>query len=190
MTRASGRHAVALLGGSFNPPHVGHLLLAQYVHATVEVDEVWLVPSANHPLGKPLAPFALRRELCEALTLETAGWLKVSDVEARLGGEGRTVDTLEHLTRAHPDTDFTLVVGSDILPELPLWKNVPRIRELARMLIFHRAGHPAPEAVGPPLVEISSTRIREELRAGSDVRDRVPRAVLALLLDSGLYGPA
>lgn len=181
------RRTVALLGGSFNPPHVGHLLIAQYVHATVDVDAVWLMPSANHPLGKPLTPYAERRAMCAALTGETSGWLEVTDVEAELGGGGRTVDTLEHLTRAYSDTDFVLVVGSDIVAELPLWKDVARIRELSRMLIFHRAGYPEPEAVGPPIVEVSSTDIREDLRAGRDVSDRVPRAVLRIIFESGLY---
>lgn len=187
MGAAGRRRTVALLGGSFNPPHVGHLMIAQYVHATVEVDAVWLMPSANHPLGKVLTPYSQRRAMCEALTGETSGWLQVTDVEAELGGGGRTVDTLEHLTRRHPDTDFILVVGSDIIAELPLWKDVPRIRELSRMLVLYRAGHPEPEAVGPPIVEVSSTKIRDDLRAGRDVSDRVPRKVLQLIREGGLY---
>ena len=178
---------IALVGGSFNPPHVGHLLLAQYVYATQDVEAVWLMPSASHPLGKQLTPFPERRALCEALVAEGGPWLSVTDVEQRLGGEGRTVDTLEYLVQAYPELSFTVVVGSDIVPELPLWKDVPRIRELATFLIVHRAGHPDPLAVGPPLVEISSSAIRAALREGHDVSALVPRAVLARIDAQRLY---
>jgi nicotinate-nucleotide adenylyltransferase len=180
---------VALIGGSFNPPHVGHLLLAHFVRATQPVDEVWLMPSFHHPFGKALAPFEARLAMCEALCADATGWLKVVDVERELGGEGRTVDTLEHLTRTRPGATFTLVIGSDIVAELPKWKRVDRIRELARVLVVHRAGHPDPAAFGPPLAEISSTAIREALRTGGDVRGVVPRSVLAYVHAHGLYGP-
>src|SRR2546430_4459271 len=90
---------IALFGGSFDPPHVGHLLAATYVLATEPVGELWLVPVHQHPFGKKLAaPFEHRVELCEALIAD-AGLrrARVSRVEAELGGEGRTVDLLEHL---------------------------------------------------------------------------------------------
>ena len=178
---------VALFGGSFNPPHVGHLLAATYVRATQGVDQVWWVPAANHPFGKPLTAFEHRLAMCRAIAADTSGWLKVSPVEQELGGEGRTVDMLEHLTAAHPGVAFTFVIGSDILKDLPHWKNVERIRELATLLVLHRAGHPAPGAVGPPLVEVSSTGIREKLARGEDVSDLVPRRALEYALANGIY---
>ena len=93
---------VALLGGSFNPPHVGHLLAAQYVHATQGVDEVWLMPTFRHPFGKVTAPFEHRVRMCEQLCRETSGWLKTSEVESEVGKDGRTVDTLDFLHARHP----------------------------------------------------------------------------------------
>ncbi|MBX5480436.1 MAG: nicotinate (nicotinamide) nucleotide adenylyltransferase [Myxococcaceae bacterium] len=179
---------VALLGGSFNPPHVGHVLAAQYVHATQPVDEVWLMPSFHHPFGKPLESFEHRVAMCEAICRETSGWLKVSEVEREVGGEGRTVDTLEFLRARFPDHRFTLVVGSDIVGDLPRWKDPERIRALARMLVINRAGHPAPGAVGPPLAEVSSTRVRELLARGVLPTELVPRAVLAYAAKAHLYG--
>jgi nicotinate-nucleotide adenylyltransferase len=180
---------VALLGGSFNPPHVGHLLAAHFVRATQPVDEVWLVPSHRHPFGKPLVAFEHRLKMCEAIARDAAGWLKVSAVEREVPGEGRTVDTLEHLHERHPSSSFTLVIGSDILPDLPKWKDVPRIEQLATVLVLHRAGHPSPRAFGPPLAQVSSTEIRDRLARGEEPVDLVPRAVLAYVRKHALYRP-
>jgi nicotinate-nucleotide adenylyltransferase len=179
---------VALLGGSFNPPHVGHLLVAHFVRATQPVDEVWLMPSDRHPFGKQLTPFEHRLRMCELLCEDTSGWLKAVDVERHLAGEGRTVDTLEHLHRVHPGVGFHLIIGSDILPDLPHWKNFPRIEQLAEVLVVHRAGYPDARAKGPPLAEVSSTAIREALQEGRAPGDMVPRAVLAYLREHRLYG--
>ena len=178
---------VALLGGSFNPPHVGHLLAAHFVRATQPVDEVWLMPSFHHPFGKELTPFEHRLAMCQLIADDAAGWLKVSDVERDVGGEGRTVDTLEFLRARHPAYAFTLVIGSDILRDLPKWKDFDRIQKLARVLVLHRAGYPAKEAFGPPLAEVSSTEIRERFARSDLPYDLVPRQVLEYAREHGLY---
>jgi len=180
------RH-VALIGGSFNPPHVGHLLAAHFVRATEPVDEVWLVPADVHPFGKRLAPFAHRLRMCELLCADASGWLRASDVEHRLGGAGRTVDTLRHLVERFPDHGWTLVVGSDILADLAKWKEPEAIRTLARILVLNRAGHPAAGAVGPAMAHVSSSEVRSALAAGGDVSHLVPRAVLDYIAREGLY---
>lgn len=177
----------ALLGGSFNPPHIGHLLAAQFVHATLEVDEVWLLISANHPFGKPLAAFEHRHQMCQLLAAETSGWLKPSTVERDLGGEGRTVDTLEHLKRTRPTDEWVLVIGSDILKDLPKWKDFDRIQTMARVVVLNRAGHPAEGTYGPPLAEVSSTEIRKALETGAEPLGLVPRAVLEYARKHRLY---
>ena len=82
---------VALLGGSFNPPHVGHLMASLYLRSVVGCDEVWLVPSFNHPFGKPLEPFEDRVNMCRAMGADLGPWFKVSRAEASVGGEGRTI---------------------------------------------------------------------------------------------------
>jgi nicotinate-nucleotide adenylyltransferase len=178
---------VALIGGSFNPPHVGHLLAAHFVRATEKVDAVWLVPAQHHPFGKQLAPFEDRRRMCELLCADASGWLQVSDVERTLGGQGRTVDTLRHLSLQYPGVRWTLVVGSDIVEEFPKWKEPEAIKGLARLLVLNRAGHPAPEAVGPPMAHVSSSDVRAALARGEDVSHLVPRSVLAYIQQAGLY---
>ncbi|XXF75116.1 nicotinate (nicotinamide) nucleotide adenylyltransferase [Myxococcaceae bacterium GXIMD 01537] len=179
---------VALLGGSFNPPHVGHLLAAHYVRATQGVDEVWLMPSANHPFGKALTPFVHRISMCEAMCRDTSGWMKTSAIESEPGLSGRTVDTLERLRARYPDVAFSLIIGSDILKDLPHWKDFDRIERMARVIVLNRAGHPAPNTVGPPLAEVSSTQIRELLARGVPPTELVPGGVLAYAREVGLYG--
>jgi len=178
---------VALIGGSFNPPHVGHLLAAHFVRAATACEEVWLVPTYRHPFGKPLQDFEHRAAMCRLLCEDASGWLLVSEAERELGGGGRTVDLLEHLTAAHPDTRFTLVIGSDILQDLPHWKDFARIEQLAKVLILNRAGHPSPRAFGPPLAQVSSTQVREALARGEDAAGVVPRRVLEYVQAHGLY---
>jgi nicotinate-nucleotide adenylyltransferase len=178
---------VALLGGSFNPPHVGHLLAASYVHATKAVDEVWLMPSHRHPFGKPLVDFEHRLQMCQRLADETSGWLKVSPIEREVGGEGRTVDTLEYLRKTEPKLQFVLIIGSDILKDLPYWKDFDRIRELAELLILNRPGHPSSEAAGPPLAMVSSSDIRDRLAKGNSVDALIPRRVLEYAAYHRLY---
>lgn len=178
---------VALLGGSFNPPHVGHLLAAHFVRATQPVDEVWFLPAFRHPFGKQLVSFEHRVRMCELICADASGWLKVMETERDVPGDGRTVDTLEHLQIRYPSFQFTLVIGSDILPDLPKWKAFDRIEQLARVLVLHRAGYPAPNAFGPPLAEVSSTEIRARFERGESPDQLVPAPVLAYAKANGLY---
>ena len=179
---------IALLGGSFNPPHFGHLMAALYVRGALDIDQVWLMPSFHHPFGKPLAPFEHRVAMCRAMAADLGPWLVVSEVEREVGGEGRTIETLEYLVPRHPGTRFRLVIGSDILKDLPGWKSWDKIQALVEVTVLHRAGHPDPSAIGPPLAEVSSTQIRQRLEANDPPTDLVPRAVLAYARKAKLYG--
>jgi len=179
---------VALLGGSFNPPHVGHLMAATYVHATQGMDEVWLMPSWQHPFGKQMEAFEHRVAMCEALCAETSGWLKTTLVEREPGLTGRTVDTLSLLVRRYPDIQWSLIIGSDILKDLPHWKDFGRIQEMARVMVLYRAGYPAPDTVGPPLAEVSSTVVRDLLARGVEPAELVPAGAIAYARARGLYG--
>ena len=175
---------IALFGGSFDPPHVGHLLAAAYVLATEPVDELWLVPVEKHPFGKPLVgSYEHRVVLCERL----AGHLPrtcVSRAEQE-SGQGRTVDLLEWLHRKHPQTRWALVLGTDLDTEKPQWKRFDRIEQLARIITVQRGGHAAEGGVVIPAV--SSTQVRALLKAGGDASRLVPRAVLEAIRDGGTY---
>ena len=187
--RSKPEREIALFGGSFDPPHVGHLLAAAYVLATEPIDELWLCPVFEHPLGKrPAAPFELRVDLCQR-ALDDLGLARarVSRIEQELGGEGRTVDLLEHLHRKHPGDRFALVLGTDLVAERPQWKRFDRIQELARIISVQRGGFSVAGEGGVVIPAISSTAVRKQLREGGDLSRLVPRKVLEAIRSAGAY---
>jgi nicotinate-nucleotide adenylyltransferase len=194
---------VAVFGGSFNPPHVGHVLACALILSVEDVDRLLVVPTYRHPFAKPLAPFEDRATMCE-LAMAWMPGVEVSRVEAELGGESRTLRTLETLARAHPDWKLRLIIGADILAEAPRWFGFDAITKLAPPIVLGRAGVAAiggahdsaiggahDSAVGPALLpEVSSTQVRAAVARGawSDLEKLVPRAVLAHVRARGLYG--
>jgi nicotinate-nucleotide adenylyltransferase len=169
---------VAVFGGSFNPPHLGHVLAGTWLLATGEVDHVLVVPAHRHAFGKPLAPFALRMQLARAAFACVAS-TTVDPIEFELSGESRTVHTIEALARLHPTWALRLVIGTDVLAESDKWYRFERIRALAPPLVLPRGSVDVPS----PLPVVSSTQVRRLLREGGPaaVRDLVPRAVHDLL---------
>lgn len=179
---------VALLGGSFNPPHVAHVMAAYWTLATQGVQEVWLVPTWRHAFGKALAPFEHRVRMCELAVAPIRG-AHVCTVERELADDplvGKTVRTLEHLHAKHPDHRFALIVGADILPETAKWYRWDRVRELARVVVVGRQGYQGGEDA-PALPAVSSTAVRERIARGEDVSALVPRRVLAYVEEHGLF---
>jgi nicotinate-nucleotide adenylyltransferase len=179
---------VAIFGGSFNPPHLAHVLAVTAVLATEDVDRVVVVPTFKHPFAKPLASYDDRVEMCQL----ALGWLPrvdVSRVEEELGGESRTLRTLEHLQAAHPGWSMRLLMGADLLLEAPRWFKFDAIRAIAPPIVVGRIGVEAPGAPPPVLPAISSTNVRAKIAAAAwaDLAPIVPREVLMLIRARGLY---
>jgi nicotinate-nucleotide adenylyltransferase len=184
----AGRPEIALLGGSFNPPHVAHVMAAWWALATQGVREVWLLPAWRHPFGKQLAPFEDRVAMCRLAVAAIRG-AHVCTAEAELAGDplcGKTARTLQHLVASHPDLRFALVVGADILPEAASWYRWDLVESLARVVVVGRQGYPGGE--GPALPAISSTEVRERLARGEDAGALLPRRVLEYVREHRLYG--
>jgi nicotinate-nucleotide adenylyltransferase len=180
---------VAVYGGSFNPPHVGHVLACAWAQSVGAVDQVLVVPCYQHPFSKELAPFEDRFAMCRA-AMEWIPGTYVSRVEEELGGESRTLRTLEHLAQQHPDWTMRLLVGADILADAPKWFAFERVVTLAPLLVMGRVGVPG-EGLPPPLLpDVSSSEIRAHLRAGTlePLAPLVPASVLAHVRAHGLYG--
>ena len=178
----------AVFGGSFDPPHVAHVLAVTYVLSVADVDEVLVVPCLHHPFAKDLTSFDHRFAMCE----HAMGWLprtRVSRVEQELGGESRTVRTMACLVEKHPETSFRLVIGADVLLEASRWTEFDRVKELAPLIVLGRAGVVAPGAPPAILPDVSSTSIREAIRGGrvAGVSHLLARAVLAYVQAQGLY---
>ncbi len=181
------RRTAAVFGGSFNPPHVGHVLAVSYVLSVCRVDEVIVVPVYQHPFNKDLASFEHRLSMCERAF---ADWRRVvvSDIERELGGESRTLKTLEAMYGHDPNRDLRLVIGADVLADRDKWHRFDRIESLAPPLILGRAGHDHPEAPLAVLPEVSSTEVRARCRAGKGIDGLVPHVVQSYIAEHDLYG--
>lgn len=180
---------IALFGGSFNPPHIGHVLVVTWVLATDRADEVWLLPTARHPFGKSLAPFEDRAAMAQAAFALLGDRVRVDRVEGDREGPSYTIDTVELLRARHADCRFSLVVGTDIVHEGPKWKEWDRLRTLVDLLVVRRGGVPGSEIDdGTPLFPVlSASVIRDRVARGEPVDRLVPSAALAILESRKLY---
>ena len=180
---------VAVFGGSFNPPHVAHVLAVAYVLACADVDRVLVVPCFRHPFAKSLAPFAARMEMCRLAFADLAR-VEISNVEEELGGDSLTVRTLERLAERHPDWAMRLVVGADVVHEMDRWTSPDRVRALAPPIILGRVGFALPKDLADAaavLPEVSSTAIRAAIARGDRASKLLPRRVAAYVAQQGLY---
>jgi nicotinate-nucleotide adenylyltransferase len=194
---------LGILGGTFNPPHVGHLVMVQEALSQLGLDRVVLMPVAQSPHKEALEdPGAdVRLELCR---LATAGddRLEVSDLEIERGGASYTVDTLRALHDRVPEHALTFIVGGDMAYSLPSWREPEAILELARLAVAERLDlrrEEIAERLGPlhsgdrvaffdmPRIDISSSAIRERVAAGRPIRYLVPDAVAEAIRDRRLY---
>jgi nicotinate-nucleotide adenylyltransferase len=180
---------VAVFGGSFNPPHLAHVLAATTVLATHAVDELLVVPTYQHPFAKQLASYDERVAMCVAAMAWLPG-VVVSRVEEQLGGESKTLRTLTHLKAQHPDWDLRLVMGADLLAEAHKWFRFDEVKRLAPPIVLGRVGFTGEGAPFAILPNISSTEVRAKIGEGKwdELASLVPRAVLDHIREKGLYG--
>lgn len=185
------KEVAAIFAGSFDPPHVGHLLIIKEVLRLGKADLVLVAPAVSHPFGKLLATFEDRLEMCrlmiEGERLQGA-W--VSDVEKRRRLGGRTIETIEALACENPSRELRLIVGSDILDEKERWHRFDEIERLAPLIVVAREGSRVPpggEAI-PPVSAVSSTEVRRRIGAGMDCSGMVTPPVLRYIAMKGLYG--
>lgn len=188
-----------LLFGSFNPIHLGHLIVAQYFITRGGCDEVWLVVSPQNPFKRAvdLAPEQHRLAMAR-LAVAGNAQLSVCDLEFSLPRPSYTSDTLGVLRSKHPDRKFSLLLGEDLLAQFTDWKDYGRILTHHRLRVYPRTRAPAtlPELLRPhvdiceaPRIDISSTLVRSLLRGGALPRYLVPDNVLAYITQHKLYPP-
>ncbi|MDX6697262.1 MAG: nicotinate-nucleotide adenylyltransferase [Solirubrobacteraceae bacterium] len=198
--------SLGILGGTFNPPHVGHLVCAQEAHARLGLDRVLLMPVASPP-HKPLPADPgpqVRLEMCR-LAAGDAEWLEVSDLEVRRGGASYTADTLEALREQRPGDELTWIAGGDMALSLPGWHEPERVLALARFAVAERerarreeiersiaalAGRDSVVFLDMPRIDVSSSLVRDRVAAGLPVRWLVPDAVREYVAAHGLYRSA
>jgi nicotinate-nucleotide adenylyltransferase len=186
---------IGLFFGSFNPIHNGHLILAQYMLEFVPLDEVWFVITPRSPF-KEKETLADDYRRLDMVNLAIAGneRLRASDVEFRLPQPNFTVNTLAVLAEKYPNRHFHLIMGGDNLASFGKWRNYSYILENYKLLVYPRSGseeallqHDNIRIVDAPMVQISSSFIRESLREGRDMRYFLPEAVYQYLQQNSVY---
>lgn len=178
---------VAIYGGSFDPPHLGHVLSVAWALSAADIDEVWVVPTWKHAFGKAhAASFDARMAMCE-LAFDPFRGVTVSDIERQLGDVSRTLRTLETLRSRHPDVELRLLIGADVLPTVDRWFRWDDVVQLAPPLVVGRVGYPMPEGCPIAIPNVSSTEVRESLEHARPLKGLVPGTVVEHIRTQGLY---
>ena len=186
---------IGLYFGSFNPIHIGHLIIATYVINTTKMQQIWLVVSPQNPLkpSKTLLNEYHRLHLVQS-SLEGENKIRASNIEFQLPKPSFTIDTLTHLQEKYPQHQFSIIMGSDSFCNLPKWKNYEKIIKDYSLYIYKRQGYEIDNDMGAqvqvidaPILQISSTQIRNLIKAGKLIRYLVPDVVKEEIERNGYY---
>ena len=185
---------IGVLGGSFNPPHVGHLILASDAFESLGLDKLLIVPAAANPLKGETAGGVTARDRLRMVRESFSGdpRFEVSAMEIDRGGLSYTVDTLEALAREYPGAELVLLVGMDAFRSMDSWKEPGRIRELASLAVLARGDDaralpPGVQSVTTRRIDVSSTEIRARLAAGRSIKGFVAESVESFISAAKLY---
>ena len=201
---------VGIFGGTFDPLHLGHLILAEQCREQGRLDQLWFVPSPRppHKSDRTLTRFDQRVEMLQ-LAIAGQSSFRVEEIEKDRPGPSYTVDTVAELRQRHPAHEFFLLLGSDTLADIHTWYEPARLLALVGLLVMTRPGHPVrtaeqiraslllPEStpvrveqIASPLIDISSRELRARAAAGRSLRYLVPRAVEVFVREKHLYQTA
>ena len=200
----SSKTRVGLMGGSFDPIHLGHIAIAGEARDALQLSHVLFLPSGRPPHKAHLGASPAQRLEMTRLAVEPLPWAQASDVEVCRQGTIYTVDTLQILSSQHPEAAFYYIIGADTLLDLPNWRNTQKVCTLCRFICLHRPGV-ADEAIGTALEDlrsrygaqvhlgpasgpdISSTEIRRRVARGQSTEGLLPGAVRAYIDRENLY---
>jgi nicotinate-nucleotide adenylyltransferase len=186
---------LGILGGTFDPPHVGHLIVAQDAWQALGLERVLFVPAAvpPHKRERVAAPAELRLAMTRAAVGDDARF-EVSELELRRPGPSYTVDTLRELRDGEPDAALFLLIGADQFRQFHRWREPESIARLAEVVVMSRAGEETAESAGIPhrtlavtRIDVSATDVRRRVAAGESIRYLVPPGVEAIIRERGLY---
>ncbi len=188
---------IGIWGGTFDPPHIGHLIIAQEVKEKLKLDQIFFIPAALPPHKKKIkiSPSLARLQMINLAVKDNPDF-RVLDLELKRKGASYTVDTLRDLTRRYPGTQFFLILGEDNLNYIQSWKDLHEIFSLAKVIFVPRPGFKNNKAKsrlkkGVFLklrgIDISSTEVRERIKKGKSIRYIVPDEVQKYIKKKGLY---
>ncbi|WP_438346920.1 nicotinate-nucleotide adenylyltransferase [Paenibacillus sp. FA6] len=191
---------IGIMGGTFDPLHIGHLLAAESARDSYQLDEVWFMPSHIPPHKDKAGTTGEQRLVMVAEAIKGHSSFRTLDIEVRRGGISYTIDTIEELKATYTEFDFYFIIGADMVNYLPHWD---RIEDLSKLITFIGVGRPGSPLdlnalpsylqskvllADMPLVDISSTDIREKAESGHSIRYMVPEHVYDYIVRSGIYG--
>lgn len=185
-----------LLFGSFNPIHVGHLMIAGYMYEFSDLDELWFVVTPLNPLKEQKSLLADHHRLeMVNLAIEDDNRFRSSNIEFKLPKPSYTINTLTYLQEKYPDREFVLISGTDIFPTFRKWKNWEQLLEFYRFYVYPRPGsqdheltrHPSVKVFNAPMVEISASFIREAIRSGKNMSYYLPEKAYKYLKEMHFY---
>jgi len=187
------RKKVGILGGTFNPPHVGHLIVADQVCQQLDLEKMYFMPSANPPHrdGKEAIDANHRLKMVEA-AIQDNPYFNIERNEIERGGKSFTYDTMIQLIEQHPDTDYYFVIGGDMVEYLPKWYEIDKLLQLIQFVGVNRPGYALATEypiiwVDVPLIDISSTMLRKKIKMNCTVQYLIPNRTLEYIYEKGLY---
>lgn len=187
---------IGLFFGSFNPIHVGHLIIANYILEFSELDKIWFVVSPHNPLKQKKSLLNQHDRLhLVRLAIEDNPKFQASDIEFKLPQPSYTVDTLAHMKEKYPAHEFALIMGSDNLATIDKWKNFETLLNNYQLYVYQRHGstespfhnYPNVHVMATPMIEISATHIRTMIKEKKSIRYLVPDRVAEYLESSSYY---
>lgn len=192
--RTSKREKVGILGGTFNPPHLGHLIIAEQVRDQLDLDKIVFLPTAEPPhssINKKTISSDIRVELLD-LAIHTNPNFEMELYEVEKGGKNYTYNTMKALVDLYPAVDFYFIIGADMIEDLPTWHEIDKLVELVQFVGVNRPGYAVETdypliMVDVPLVDISSSAIRKKVAQGCSIQYLVPENVQNYIEREGLY---
>lgn len=188
------RKRTGILGGTFDPPHIGHLIIADQVLHQLRLDEIRFMP--NHiPPHKEIKTDSAPEDRLKMLQLAVEGnkYFKIETIELKRKGTSYTYDTMVQLKKAEPDTEFFFIIGGDMIDDLPNWHKIDELVKLVKFVgvdrPFYKGKTDYPvHMIDIPLIHVSSTMIRKKIAAGQSVKYLLPDPVITFIEENHLYG--
>lgn len=189
------RETIGILGGSFNPVHIGHMMLASYLVQYTAIDKVWMTLSPRNPLkqSEVFIPDLQRLAMLEIATKNVEG-IGICDIELSMPRPSYTINTLDLLKRRYPHKEFRLIIGSDNWLIFEQWRDHERILSDYGVIVYPRPGYPVGniyvdgvEVVNAPVFNVSSTFVRDAIAKGKDMNFFLPQGVYKYILAKKLY---
>lgn len=188
------RHRVGIIGGTFNPPHLGHLIIAEQVASDLQLEQVYFMPNSTPPHVDPkMAIDASDRAQMVKAAIYGNQHFKLEQAEVNRGGISYSYDTMRYLNEIHPNYDYYFIIGGDEVAYLKTWYKIEELSQMVQFVGVNRPGQEHPvtdypvEFVTVSNLDISSTKIRQRIKEKQSVRYLVPDLVAAYIVEKGLY---